>query len=78
MRRRHRRQTAAALGRVAHPDEDRAISRVITAHDYAAYRFTNRRMVTRPTETHPDAEGVWGTLLLYPREQRLRVERAFR
>lgn len=60
------------------PDEDRAISRVITAHDYAAYRFTNRRMVTRPTETHPEAEGVWGTLLLYPREQRLRVERAFR
>ncbi|MGH9172983.1 MAG: hypothetical protein ACRD1H_01430, partial [Vicinamibacterales bacterium] len=58
------------------PDEDRAISRLITAHDYCAYRFTNRRIVTHPSETHPDPEGVWGTLLLYPREQRGRVESA--
>lgn len=59
------------------PEEDHAISCLITAHDYSAYRFTDRRIVTRPTETHPDPEGVWGTLLLYPRDLRLRVEHAF-
>lgn len=60
------------------PDEDRAISQVIMKHDYCAYRFTNRQHVTRPTQTHPDPDGVWGTLLLYPREVRARVEREVR
>jgi FkbM family methyltransferase len=56
------------------PDEDRAISDVLVEQDYCAYRFTNRRLVTKPRDTHPDPDGVWGTLLLYPHEQRRRVE----
>lgn len=55
------------------PEEDRAISDVLVTFDYEAYRFTNRRPVTRPAETHPAPDGVWGTLLLYPREMERRV-----
>jgi FkbM family methyltransferase len=58
------------------PDEDRAISGTLAAHDYCAYRFTDRRPVTHPDTTHPDPDGVWGTLLLYPREQHRRIEEA--
>jgi FkbM family methyltransferase len=56
------------------PSEDRAISHVLTTYGYCAYRFNNRSQVTHPTETHPDPNGVWGTLLIYPREQRERIE----
>lgn len=50
------------------PDEDRAISDVLCEFDYRAYRLTDHRWVTKPTLTHPDKEGVWGTLLLIPAE----------
>src|SRR5262245_52837427 len=58
------------------PAEDRAISDAITAHSYRAYRFTNRRPVTRPLQTHPDPDRVWGTLLLYHEDTHSRVGRA--
>jgi FkbM family methyltransferase len=58
------------------PAEDRAISEALAAHDYCAYRFTDRRPVVHPDSTHPDPDGVWGTLLLYPREQYRRVAEA--
>jgi len=58
------------------PAEDRAISDVLGAYDYCAYRFTDRRLVKHPDTTHPDPDGVWGTLLLYPREQYRRIAEA--
>ena len=58
------------------PAEDRAISDTLAAHDYCAYRFTDHRAVMHPDTTHPDPDGVWGTLLLYPREQHRRIAEA--
>jgi FkbM family methyltransferase len=60
------------------PDEDRAISHVLTTHSYCAYRFDNRRAVVHPNETHPDPDGVWGTMLLYPAENASRIEKTLR
>jgi len=51
------------------PDEDRAISDLLVAHDYAAYRQQTHRWVTNIRTTHPDPEGVWGSLLVVPRER---------
>jgi hypothetical protein len=50
------------------PAEDRAISKVLIDLDYRGFRLTNREWVRNPHLTHPDREGVWGTLLLVPRE----------
>ena len=51
-------------------DEDRAIGRVIIDFDYVGYRLNDRRFVTQPSETHPHAEGVHGTLMLVPKEHK--------
>lgn len=58
------------------PKEDRAISDLLLEHDYEAYRLTNRQWVGRREETHPTADGVWGTLLLCPREKADEIRRA--
>ncbi len=50
------------------PSEDRAISDLMLRTEYLAYRLQTRTGVTQPGATHPDPEGVWGTLLLYPSE----------
>jgi FkbM family methyltransferase len=56
------------------PDEDRAISNVLCEFNYRGYRLTNRRWVQRPQAVHPDADGVWGTVLLIPAERYARME----
>jgi len=50
------------------PKEDRAISGLMNQADYRAYRLQTRTAVRHPDSTHPDPDGVWGTLLLYPSE----------
>jgi FkbM family methyltransferase len=51
------------------PDEDQAISDVLCEFNYSGYRLNDRRWVQKPYATHPDKEGVWGTLLLIPAER---------
>ena len=55
------------------PDEDRAISNLLCEFDYRGYRLSNRNWVKKPDAIHPDDDGVWGTLLLVPAENRARV-----
>jgi FkbM family methyltransferase len=50
------------------PAEDSAISKVLMNLDYRGFRLTNREWVRKPHMTYPEQEGVWGTLLLVPRE----------
>jgi FkbM family methyltransferase len=50
------------------PDEDRAISDLAIRHRYQAYRLEERGWVKHLKNTHPDREGVRGTLLLCPDE----------
>jgi FkbM family methyltransferase len=50
------------------PDEDAAISAVVTGCDYRAYRVNTGSWVVRPDETHPHPDGIWGTLFLCPAE----------
>jgi len=59
------------------PDEDRAISNLLVAHDYRAYRQQTHNWVTNIHATHPDPEGVWGSLLAVPKERYPDVEAAF-
>ncbi len=51
------------------PEEDRAISNLITRWDYAAFRLNNHQWVSAPKSVHPDPAGVWGTLFLCPVEK---------
>ncbi len=53
--------------------EDSAIRDLVLAHDYRAYRITNRRWVREPREIGPHPDGIWGTLLLYPGEMHARI-----
>lgn len=48
------------------PDEDRAISDLLLAHDYQAYRLNTSEWVKQRDTVHPHPDGVWGTLLLCP------------
>ena len=50
------------------PDEDRAVSNVLTEFGYRGYRLDDRAWVKKPEAVHPDKQGVWGTLLLTPEE----------
>jgi FkbM family methyltransferase len=59
------------------PEEDRAICDFIAFHNYVAYRLTNRQWVANLATTHPDLEGVWGNLLLFPQEQADRYRSVF-
>jgi FkbM family methyltransferase len=56
------------------PDEDAAISSVLTGNDYEAYRFDTRTWVDRRDETHPNPGGVWGTMFACPAEKRKSIE----
>jgi FkbM family methyltransferase len=51
------------------PDEDKAISNVLRDFSYFGYRLNDKRWVEKPYATHPDKDGVWGTLLLIPSER---------
>jgi FkbM family methyltransferase len=51
------------------PDEDKAISNVLRDFGYLGYRLNDKRWVENPHATHPDKDGVWGTLLLIPSER---------
>ena len=55
------------------PNEDGAISKVLIDLAYRGYRLNNREWVRKPQATHPDQEGVWGTLLLVPQELEERI-----
>src|SRR5262249_7853955 len=55
------------------PEEDAAISRVLTGNDYTAYRFNTRAWVADRGSTHPNPEGVWGTLFACPAEKKQAV-----
>lgn len=55
------------------PDEDRAISNVLLAHDYQAFRLNDRQWVVERAAIHPQPQGVWGTLLLCPTERQRAV-----
>lgn len=55
------------------PAEDGAISSVLTGFDYSAYRLNDWKWVADPASTHPNPEGVWGTMLLCPRELQARI-----
>jgi hypothetical protein len=58
------------------PDEDKAISNVLTELDFRAYRLGDRRWVAHLDQTHPDPEGVWGTLLVVPAEKQREIQLA--
>ncbi len=51
------------------PHEDRAISDLLLKHDYQAYRLQTKSLVSERGKVHPHPAGVWGTLLLFPREK---------
>jgi FkbM family methyltransferase len=55
------------------PAEDGAISKVLVDLGYRGYRLNDRSWVRKPHATHPDKEGVWGTLLLVPQEFEERI-----
>ena len=55
------------------PDEDRAISAVLTQNDFVAWRFNTRSWVMDRTDTHPNPEGVWGTMFVCPSEKRRQI-----
>ncbi|MBE2223378.1 MAG: FkbM family methyltransferase [Anaerolineae bacterium] len=48
------------------PDEDRAISDLLLAHNYQAYRLNTSEWVKQRDTVHPNHDGVWGTMLLCP------------
>jgi FkbM family methyltransferase len=55
------------------PKEDGAIADVLCNFNYRAFRLNDEKWVQRPEMTHPDIEGVWGTLLLVPDEHYAQV-----
>jgi FkbM family methyltransferase len=55
------------------PEEDRAISNVLCEFNYSGYRLNNRKWVRKPDAIHPEADGIWGTILLVPAESHPRV-----
>ena len=52
------------------PAEDRAISDFVHKNGYGAFRSRDDKEVTKLDETYPHPEGIFGTLLLYPKERR--------
>jgi FkbM family methyltransferase len=48
--------------------EDAAIGVLMDNFGYCGYRTTNNRWVQRLDRVHPDPDGVWGTILLVPKE----------
>ncbi len=56
------------------PNEDRAISHVLTAHDYQAWRLDSQSWVADRHDVHPNRQGVWGTMFLVPTERHAAVK----
>ena len=48
--------------------EDAAIGAMMQNFGYCGYRTTNNRWVSSLDRVHPDPDGVWGTILLVPKE----------
>jgi hypothetical protein len=51
------------------PQEDAAVSNVLTSYEYKAYRFDDKQWVQDRSATHPNPKGVWGTMFLCPEEK---------
>jgi FkbM family methyltransferase len=52
-------------------NEDAAIGAMMQTFNYCGYRTTNNRWVARLDRVHPDPDGIWGTLLLIPKEHEM-------
>lgn len=52
------------------PVEDKAISQVLIAFGYDAYRINDRKWVRNKQGNYQDRNGVWGTMILLPNERR--------
>ena len=52
------------------PPEDRAISEFVLKHGYGAFRMRDQQEVERPDEVYPHPQGIFGTVLLFPKERR--------
>lgn len=51
------------------PEEDRAISDMVTQFDYQAYRLNDSKWVKDLKDIHPNPNGIWGTLILVPTDE---------
>lgn len=49
--------------------EDNAIIQILTKYDYDAFRINTRRWVKNKSMNYKDPEGVWGNMILIPRER---------
>ena len=50
------------------PKEDASIGALMDNFGYRGYRTTNNRWVLRLDRVYPDPDGVWGSVLLVPKE----------
>jgi FkbM family methyltransferase len=50
-------------------EEDRAIIDMMKECDYETFRINDQKWVKNPESDYHDPEGVWGTMLLFPREK---------
>lgn len=60
------------------PAEDAAIRDMVLRHDYQAYRLDDRQWVKALTQTHPNPQGIWGTLFVCPSEMRSSLARVLK
>jgi hypothetical protein len=56
-------------------EEDAAIGVLTRSVRFDAHRVSDARWVSQPTVTYPNPDGIWGTLLLVPREHTAEVRR---
>ena len=56
-------------------EEDAAIGVFARSERFDAYRVSDARWVFQPAATYPNPNGIWGTLLLVPREHTAEVRR---
>ena len=54
------------------PEEDAAVGELLTRHRYEAWRVNDGKWIVRKDRHYPDADGVWGTMLLMPEEEKAR------
>jgi FkbM family methyltransferase len=59
-------------------NEDTAIGAMMQNFDYCGYRTTNNCWVLRLDRVYPDPDGVWGTVLLVPKEHETAARAALR
>jgi FkbM family methyltransferase len=50
-------------------DEDNSVIELLRKFQYKAYRTTNEKWVLKETANYTDRDGVWGTMMLIPREK---------